>query len=590
MTKLILKLIPALIIGCFLSLMFLPYAVNAETGYSVEITTPSNGDIIKTPKFSVQVKYTYNDTPGKMFTIGVALSAATVPDDQAHIPPQQFDPIAEFQKVSPGSGLLNFSIDITDFGFDPGKHVLGVYVSLEGYQPGVDSMIIIDYQPPAGQKAKAPVIDVFRANRDVVVTGKSFTLTWQTSYADSITISNTISQNILNLKSASGNISITPTATVDYTVTVTNAAGSSSKTVTVGVAADAIHAILYMYNKLNLTGHNYGLGSGNGAYADVSHCASGEPPRSNVMGTIDGKEIRVGKYDDDAIVCGSYQGAILEFLDTMRTSPNYKDLFDNVEYGPVSTYDGVLHHWVVVYPKNTNWKNTGYNLDPWPTQKLAVYPNPGYAVGNSAPDTIAWPSVYPLTGAPSYPSIPSPKQKLDPPKNKKQIIIHCPVNALITNQLGQRVGGLNADQLVNEIPGAGVLKLAEDDGTNLWYILLPPDGTYKTAITGTSDGSFQLFVGAGDGTIQDYGNQPISQGKEAQITLDPNNPAASLMLPNGKNVTPSKVNLQSPSPSTNPPAATGESGFNGLLVIGIVAAGIIIVCIFIIARYKPKRG
>jgi hypothetical protein len=192
-----------------------------------------------------------------------------------------------------------------------------------------------------------------------------------------------------------------------------------------------------------------------------------------------------------------------------------------------------------------------------------------------------WKGQYPLNGGAYYPDE-TPQFSYQFPKDKQQVLVKCPVNVLVTNQAGQRIGALNNDQIVNEIPDAGYFIYPESDGTYLWYFMLPVQDTYKTEITGTGDGSFQLIARGGTGSIQDYGEQFIDTGEQAQVTLDPNNPAAPLVLPGGENVIPTELGLETTTPT---PTSEGE-GLNWGLIAGVIGGLIVMMTLLRFARRK----
>ena len=68
--------------------------------------------------------------------------------------------------------------------------------------------------------------------------------------------------------------------------------------------------------------------------------------------------------------CGAYQGRVLEWLDGLKFSkdPRERAMVEGYDYGPIEAYYGG-HQAVVVYPKGTNWIETGIVFDPWPNQK-----------------------------------------------------------------------------------------------------------------------------------------------------------------------------------------------------------------------------
>src|SRR5688500_18338046 len=81
------------------------------------------------------------------------------------------------------------------------------------------------------------------------------------------------------------------------------------------------------------------------------------------------------KYDD--FNCCSYQSKILCWLDHIRFGDNAESRLEleQFDYGPIQANSVTTpgHQAVVIYPKNTNWRETGIVLDPWPEQKPMIY-------------------------------------------------------------------------------------------------------------------------------------------------------------------------------------------------------------------------
>ncbi|MHB8104032.1 MAG: hypothetical protein ACYDG5_00630 [Dehalococcoidales bacterium] len=584
MTKLLIKIMPAALICLLLALLFLPaVSVYAQDGYSLTIIKPTNGATIDTTDFDLSISWV---KPSATWAINmhVEIKLITLADSGSG-QDAWFDQKLEFGSGAylQDSGTWTWHLYF-ETAWDLGKAPAGEYEvkaiiqdSTVGGNIVATAVSSFYYKAsPEIQPIELPVIDTFQSDRDVVVTGHPFNLTWKVTGATSLSISQGI-----GTVGASGTKSITPTATAEYTLTAANLVGNVQKTITVNVAVDELDAVLFLYQRLNFTGCDYGFGPGNGAYQNIKHL-KGDPTISKVVGSLDGKEFTVAAYSDGGVACGDYQATILHYLDALRQSPVYGDLMKNVDYGPVSTEDGMIHHWVVAWQKGTDWKNFGCNLDPWLYQKTYVQPGKYYTNGEVIPDP-EWKGLYPMNGAPFYPDEP-PKFTYHNDKETQQVLVKCPVNVLISNQAGQRIGGLNDNQTVNEIPNAGFVEFPESDGTNLWYFMLPTGDKYTTRIVGTADGSFSLIARAGEGPIEDYGTQPIGKGLEAQVTFDPNNPAAALTLPDGKTVTPQ--GLETPNPTQIP--IQGDEGFNWLIVIGIVGGGFIIVLIVLLARRKSR--
>jgi hypothetical protein len=116
--------------------------------------------------------------------------------------------------------------------------------------------------------------------------------------------------------------------------------------------------------------------------------------------------------------------------------------------------------------------------------------------------------------------------------------ILCPVDVLITDTKGYIEGVLANGTLVREINGA--YSFVEEEGDGRYWTFGLPAGTFEVDITGTAEGTFNLITSSRPGIHQDYGDQPISKGQIATIILDPGNPSAPLVMPDGRMVIPTE--------------------------------------------------
>lgn len=78
------------------------------------------------------------------------------------------------------------------------------------------------------------------------------------------------------------------------------------------------------------------------------------------------------KYDE--FTCGGYQAKVLHLLDSLKFSddPEERALLDDWDYGPIEALWGG-HQAVVIYPKGTDWTDSGIVLDPWIDQEPKKY-------------------------------------------------------------------------------------------------------------------------------------------------------------------------------------------------------------------------
>ena len=338
--------------------------------------------------------------------------------------------------------------------------------------------------------------------------------------------------------------------------------------------AETMRKLLEWYHTLSLDGRDYGLGSANGPYGNTRSWH--KPHGTQVIGNVDGKVIEVETHDAGAILCGDYQHVLLEWLDAIRSSETHGHLLNGgpgcpnlIDYCPIQSYGGI-HQAVVIYPTGTNWLNTGIVLDPWYRQTATTYPIADW-------DAFALPSsvyegLYTCSTGSSY----AKRAHSFKPAEAREMthaLLRCPVEVLLANQRGERIGRLPNGQFINQIPGGFSLAHPEEDGTLLWYFALPGEDCYEAQITGTGAGSFNLITQHGDGPIQTYGDQPIAPGAQAHLTLDPGDPAAPLTLADGRAVSPtSQQGLSASALGTVPLLLFAVSGLAGLGASGLLLA------------------
>jgi hypothetical protein len=75
-----------------------------------------------------------------------------------------------------------------------------------------------------------------------------------------------------------------------------------------------------------------------------------------------------------SFACGDYQTRVIRWLDAIRTDPDpaVRAQLAGIDYGPVQAYLGG-HQAVVVFPRGTDWRQSGTVLDPWPNQRPEVF-------------------------------------------------------------------------------------------------------------------------------------------------------------------------------------------------------------------------
>lgn len=273
----------------------------------------------------------------------------------------------------------------------------------------------------------------------------------------------------------------------------------------------------------------------------------------------------------DQYVCGGWQGQVLQMLDTMRNgSPEEKAVFEHFDYGPIQAYYGG-HQAVVIYPKGTDWRQTGTVLDPWPNQRPETFSIADWSdrfwfgVGPSS----VYQGQYPITGATDYPTpylkIPDEHMAILrrlPPEQRQQyrdltnaqdrnnfiaslpvsvresaaVGVQSPVHMLVTDAQGRRVGWQDDASFVYEIPGADVDLFPEADG-GFGMIALLPYGDHEVRVTGDRAGDF-TFLRALPATVtasplSSVRELPIAPGQQLSFRLAPGEPDAPLQGSDG---------------------------------------------------------
>ncbi len=274
---------------------------------------------------------------------------------------------------------------------------------------------------------------------------------------------------------------------------------------------------------------------------------------------------------NDKYVCGGWQGTVLEMLDAMRNgSATEKQVFEQYDYGPVHAYFGG-HQAVVIYPKGTDWQQTGTVLDPWPNQRPETFSIADWQSRfwfGVAPSSV-YQGQYPLTGGTAYPT---PRLKIPPdhmavlrrlPKDQRDqylgltnqnernafigglppnatdttaVAVNSPVQMLITDAQGRRVGWVDPGTFAYEIPGVDVDCFPEG-GTDTGMVALLPQGDYSVQITGNAPGNFGFTravpAPAGASPLTHKLNIPVQAGEQYSCTLSPTTAETPLVGPGG---------------------------------------------------------
>lgn len=293
--------------------------------------------------------------------------------------------------------------------------------------------------------------------------------------------------------------------------------------------------------------------------------------------------------------CGDYQTRVIKWLDAIRTHPDplVRAQLAGLDYGPIQAYRGG-HQAVVIFPRGTNWQETGTVFDPWPNQRPEVWTMPrwtdrftwGVGVGEGARQ-------YPhLFGNPShYGGTEIPPQRL----HERKIAVNSPVAVLVVADDGRRLGMTADGEYVNEIEGADFYPTPHGDGETTWYFGLPQD-TYEVRFTGTADGDVHILVADEDSNLVTYGPQPIERGGTAVLVVNPVSLDEPLSIVGAEPVAPIRVSEENVGtidfgePEGDQPRVAGESvRLAYLMVLAACLMAPFAAAILFLATRRPRR-
>ena len=162
--------------------------------------------------------------------------------------------------------------------------------------------------------------------------------------------------------------------------------------------------------------------------------------------------------------------------------------------------------------------------------------------------------------------------------------VDCPVNLLITNSAGQRLGKLANGDMVTEFQPLDAFYWSDENGDKQWYYVLIKD-TYKIEITGTGSGNFRLLTYTGGDKINDYGEQLLKTGQVATLNVQ-SSTVNQLTLPNGTKVTPVVKTIDSLAPPKDSSSAISD---NGSLNWWVIAGTLVILVALLVLLSKARK-
>jgi hypothetical protein len=261
----------------------------------------------------------------------------------------------------------------------------------------------------------------------------------------------------------------------------------------------------------------------------------------------------------------------------MQSTPEECHLLNGYDFGPIEgSYSA--HHAVVVYPKGTDWKKTGTVFDPWYNQKPEVM------------SISVWEDVFsPIAGdtSPTYRNDYNTTKDSNDYKYAlwpatEELILRtsaligfgqCPVNILITDSSGRKMGAVGNGEMVSEIPDGYLLRMSDGEGGYSWYFTLPANDEYDVDITAFDDGDFDFFVvNSNTEQVQLYGDHQIQKGETAEVELSSEDPTTPMILSDKTEVIPTQETLVVPevSASSTVVKEKGLPGFELWVAVSMV--------------------
>lgn len=259
-----------------------------------------------------------------------------------------------------------------------------------------------------------------------------------------------------------------------------------------------------------------------------------------------------GGQEGEATRCGAYQGLVLDWLEGLQSSSNPKDraLVSGFDFGPIQIAGGA-HQAVVLFPKGTDWKDTGIVLDPWKEQRPEMYllrrkakpieklyletdyveiwcekfwlglgcPPKG-SVGNIFVPIDANVGLYPTTPNPdgTWRYRRDIKRSSPSTADRKHISVGSPVKVLLESADGKRLGITPDGKFVNDFGAAVEAEmLAAPDGTYQTSLNLP-DGPYQLNLSGTGRGEVHVLTRSDASGLTEF--QPVSVQAQETLVLE----------------------------------------------------------------------
>lgn len=267
--------------------------------------------------------------------------------------------------------------------------------------------------------------------------------------------------------------------------------------------------------------------------------------------------------------CGCYQLMTLEIWDRMRLNQygmTTSWLMNGFDYGPIMVLWGG-HQAAMIWPQNRAWYDTDWCrvFDAW----IAQYPEGGeYSLGDWLKGMgVVIPGVgwlfnlflepgssnynankdYPPNSPGTYPNtINSGSDCAGERIPYATILLHCPVNVMVSNAAGQQVGVIpetpeGQNPYINEIENAEFYPQRLPDGS-MAYALRIPRQNMNIDVSGYADGEFTMTLQDGNGKVFGYSEAPILIDQHVLADLEPNSlMAPAIAYPDGSLILPDDV-------------------------------------------------
>jgi len=475
--------------------------------------------------------------------------------------------------------------------------------------------------------ASKPTIVSFYSDPGEIKAGQKVTLRWQVTGADSVIVDGLPGWPL------QGSMVLTPTEAHPmaqittpgatpllwhaYTIKATNSVNKTetSSQILVGIQPLTLDEIYDAYVAWGNQPHSWPDGTQDSKALVGPGWSGGTNNLSETVTRISG----IGSFEGVRWDCNAMQYRSLVFLNEMKQAGKLSGWdYMGVEGAAIAT-TGVYpnHKAAAIWRTDDDWRKTATILDPHDKQEPDKYPvTAGLdSIAPWEPDSDYYGDVYP--GVPNRSAAATGKYRLDvfdanggnrwgngtgaktPWENQKTIPkqvkdaatdyidnipvpddptarmvlgIYCPVDVVITNSAGRRLGRLGNGTMVTEFKPLKAYYEADPRGDKQWVFTLPRD-TYTVSIVGAGSGKFRLLTYSGGKSLNDFGENPIARGQQAVLSLKPG-AAGELTLADGSRITSRAVQVESLLRSG------GQSTFNFIPVAIGLAAVIVIVLIF----------